>query len=135
MQFRTVQTLSEAFHNLFHFENELCADSRIVARLGLFRHWYHVPALDLFGPAKIIGHVRQSGQRSLPLTADDYIEHAGQLDNLDPEPTLREWFRPATEDEAFRLRLELAWLLGRYGREPNDVIYIYVLKLKGFNLA
>jgi hypothetical protein len=132
VQFRTVQTLNEVIHNLIHFQYGLCGDSRIASRLMLFRHWYHVPLLGLYGPEKIVGHLGQIGQEACPLTANEYIEQATVLDNFDPGPTLRSWFRPATEDEAFRLRLELAYLLGRYGREPNGVIYMYVLKTKGY---
>jgi len=128
VQYRTVQTLSEVIHNLIHFQNELCGDNRISARLTLFRYWFYVPLIDQFGPEKIIGHVKQSGQGGKPLSSDEYIEQAAALDNFDPAPTLRNWFRPATGEEAFRLRLELAYWLGRYGREPNDVIYMYVLK-------
>lgn len=132
VQYRTVQTLCEVIHNLIHFQNELCTDKRISARLTLFRYWFHVPLLGQFGPEKIIGHVKDAGQVGMPLSADQYIEQAAILDNFDPAPTLRNWFRPATEEEAFRLRLSLACWLGRHGREPNDVIYMYVLKSKGY---
>ena len=73
----------------------------------------------------------EAGEQIVPLSVADYLEHADALDNLDPQPTLREWFRPATEEEAFRLRLELAYILGRQGREPNDVIHMYVMKESG----
>ena len=119
MQFRTVQTLQEVIHNIIHCDGEFGSDSRVAARLALFRHWYYVPLLGLFGPEKFIGHVKQNGNESAPLSASEY---------LDPNPSLREWFRPATEDETFRLRLELAYVLGKHGREPNDLVYIYVLK-------
>lgn len=128
VQFRTVQTLQEVIHNIIHFDGEFGSDSRVAARLALFRHWYYVPLLGLFGPEKFIGHVKQNGNESAPLSASEYLEQADTLDNLDPNPSLREWFRPATEDETFRLRLELAYVLGKHGREPNDLVYIYVLK-------
>jgi hypothetical protein len=128
MRLRTVKTLNEVIHNVLHFNGDFCADSQVVARLAHFRHWYHVPLLGLFGPGKIIGHVKQDGETVLPLMATEYLKHAEALDNLDPEPTLREWFRSATEDEAFRLQLELAYALGQYGREPNGTVHIYVLK-------
>jgi hypothetical protein len=131
VQFRTVQTLNEVIHNLLHFHNELCRDNRIVTRLSLFRYWFHVPLLGAFGPGKIIGHVKLASQEICPLSADEYIEQATVLDNFDPVPTLRNWFRPVSEDEAFRLRLELDYFLNRYGREPNSMIYMYVLKTKG----
>jgi hypothetical protein len=128
VQLRTVQTLQEVIHNILHFNGEFGADSRVSSRLALFRHWYHVPLLGLFGPEKFIGHVKQTGGEASPLSASEYMEHADLLDNFDPKPTLREWFRPATEEEEFRLRLELAYVLGRRAREPNGVIYMYVLR-------
>lgn len=128
MQFRTVRNLHEVIHNILHFNGGFGADSRITARLALFRHWYYVPLLDLFGPEKFIGHVAEAGEGSLPLTVEEYLAHADILDNFDPKPTLREWFRPATEEEAFRLRLELSGVLSRHGREPNGMVYMYVLK-------
>lgn len=131
VQFRNVQNLNEVIHNLIHFQNELCRDNRIAARLTLFRYWFHVPLLGAFGPEKIIGHVKMNGQEIGPLSADEYIKQATILDNFDPSPTLRNWFRPVSEDEEFRLRLELDYFLSRYGRESNRVIHIYVLKTKG----
>lgn len=128
MQLRTVQSLQEVIHNVLHFNSDFGFDSRVSGRLGLFRHWYYVPLLGLFGPEKFIGHVKQTGKEVAPLSVDEYLEHAETLDNYDPKPTLREWFRPATEHERFRLRLELAYLLGRQGREPNDGLVIHVLK-------
>ena len=128
MQLRTVQSLKEVIHNILHFNGEFGSDSRVSARLALFRHWYHVPLLGLFGPGKFIGHVIQTGDETFPLSASEYLEHADTLDNFDPKPTLREWFRPSTEEEDFRLRLELSYVLGKHGREPNGVIYMYVLR-------
>lgn len=128
MQLRTVQTLQEVIHTILHFNGEFGSDNRVPARLAMFRHWYHVPLLELFGPEKFIGHVKQNGEEISPLTASEYLEHADILDNYDPKPTLREWFRPATEEEEFRLRLELAYVLGKHGREPNNKVYIYILR-------
>lgn len=128
MQLRTVQTLPEVIHNLIHFNGEFGRDGRAASRLALFRHWYYVPLLALFGPEKFIGHVEQAVDRAVPLSVAVYLDHADFLDKLDPQPTLREWFRPVTEEEAFRLRLELAYVLDQYGREPNDLIYMYILK-------
>ena len=128
MQFRTVQNLQEVIHNILHFNGDLGSDSRVSARLALFRHWYYVPLLGLFGPEKFIGHVKQAGESSFPLTVQEYMEQTDILDNFDPKPTLREWFRPATEEEQFRLRLELSYVLGKQGREPNESVTIYVLK-------
>ena len=127
MQLRTVRTLQEVIHNILHFNGEFGSDTRVSARLALFRHWYFVPLLGLFGPEKFIGHVKQTGEEASPLSAAEYLEHADMLDNFNPQPTLREWFRPATEEEKFRLRLELAYVLGKFGREPNGVVYFYVL--------
>lgn len=132
MRLRTVQTLQEVIHNILHFNGEFGTDSRVSGRLGLFRHWYYVPLVGLFGPEKFIGHVKQAGNEIAPLSVAEYLEHAETLDNFDPKPTLREWFRPATEDEEFRLRLELAYLLGKHGREPNGVVYFHVMKEANF---
>ena len=128
MQVRTVRTLQEVLHNILHFNGGVGSDSQIAVRLALFRHWYYVPLLGLFGPEKFIGHVKQAGESSFPLTVQEYMEQTDILDNFDPKPTLREWFRPATEEEQFRLRLELSYVLGKQGREPNESVTIYVLK-------
>jgi len=128
VQLRTVQTLQEVIHNILHFSREFGSDSRVTVRLGLFRHWYYVPLLGLFGPEKFIGHVRQNDDDGAPLSVAEYLEYTEILDNFDPKPTLREWFRAATEDEEFRLRLELAYRLGQAGREPNSSVCLYVLK-------
>ena len=128
MQVRTVRTLQEVLHNILHFNGEVGSDSQIAVRLALFRHWYFVPLLGMFGPEKFIGHVKQAGESSFPLTVQEYMEQTDILDNFDPKPTLREWFRPATEEEQFRLRLELSYVLGKQGREPNESVTIYVLK-------
>lgn len=128
MRLRTVQSLEEVIHNLLHFNGEYGADKRISARLALFRHWYYVPLLGLFGPGKMIGHVKQQEGTAVPLSVEEYLEHAGALDNFDPQPTLRSWFRPATGEEEFRLRLELAYFLSVQGREPNGALYMCVLK-------
>ena len=131
MRLRTVQNLQEVIHNIIHFNGEFGRDHRVAPRLALFRHWYYVPQFDLFGAEKYIGHVGEQGEQIAPLSVADYLEHADALDNLDPQPTLREWFRPATEEEDFRLRLELAYILSRQGREPNDVIRMFVMKESG----
>ena len=128
MQVRTVRTLQEVLHNILHFNGGVGSDSQIAIRLALFRHWYYVPLLGMFGPEKFIGHVKQAGESSFPLTVQEYMEQTDILDNFDPKPTLREWFRPATEEEQFRLRLELSYVLGKQGREPNESVTIYVLK-------
>ncbi len=128
MQVRTVRTLQEVLHNILHFNGGVGSDSQIAVRLALFRHWYYVPLLGMFGPEKFIGHVKQAGESSFPLTVQEYMEQTDILDNFDPKPTLREWFRPATEEEQFRLRLELSYVLGKQGREPNESVTIYVLK-------
>lgn len=128
MQVRTVRTLQEVLHNILHFNGEVVSDGQIAVRLALFRHWYFVPLLGMFGPEKFIGHVKQAGESSFPLTVQEYMEQTDILDNFDPKPTLREWFRPATEEEQFRLRLELSYVLGKQGREPNESVIIYVLK-------
>ncbi|MHC1761364.1 MAG: hypothetical protein AB9917_17990 [Negativicutes bacterium] len=128
MQVRTVRTLQEVLHNILHFNGGVGSDSQIAARLALFRHWYFVPLLGMFGPEKFIGHVKQASESSFPLSVPEYMEQTEILDNFDPKPTLREWFRPATEEEHFRLRLELSYVLGKQGREPNESVYIYVLK-------
>ena len=128
MQVRTVRTLQEVLHNILHFNGGVGSDSQIAVRLALFRHWYFVPLLGMFGPEKFIGHVKQAGESSFPLTVQEYMEQTDILDNFDPKPTLREWFRPATEEEQFRLRLELSYVLGKQGREPNESVSIYVLK-------
>ena len=128
MQVRTVRTLLEVLHNILHFNGGVGSDSQIAVRLALFRHWYFVPLLGMFGPEKFIGHVKQAGESSFPLTVQEYMEQTDILDNFDPKPTLREWFRPATEEEQFRLRLELSYVLGKQGREPNASVTIYVLK-------
>ena len=127
MQVRTVRTLQEVLHNILHFNGGVGSDSQIAVRLALFRHWYYVPLLGMFGPEKFIGHVKQAGESSFPLTVQEYMEQTDILDNFDPKPTLREWFRPATEEEQFRLRLELSYVLGKQGREPNESVTIYVL--------
>ena len=128
MQVRTVRTLQEVLHNILHFNGGVGSDSQIAVRLALFRHWYFVPLLGMFGPEKFIGHVKQAAESSFPLTVQEYMEQTDILDNFDPKPTLREWFRPATEEEQFRLRLELSYVLGKQGREPNESVTIYVLK-------
>ena len=128
MQVRTVRTLQEVLHNILHFNGGVGSDSQIAVRLALFRHWYFVPLLGMFGPENFIGHVKQAGESSFPLTVQEYMEQTDILDNFDPKPTLREWFRPATEEEQFRLRLELSYVLGKQGREPNESVTIYVLK-------
>ena len=128
MQVRTVRTLQEVLHNIIHFNGGVGSDSQIAVRLALFRHSYFVPLLGMFGPEKFIGHVKQAGESSFPLTVQEYMEQTDILDNFDPKPTLREWFRPATEEEQFRLRLELSYVLGKQGREPNESVTIYVLK-------
>ena len=128
MQVRTVRTLQEVLHNILHFNGGVGSDSQIAVRLALFRHWYYVPLLGMFGPEKFIGHVKQAGESSFPLTVQEYMEQTDILDNFDPKPTLREWFRLATEEEQFRLRLELSYVLGKQGREPNESVTIYVLK-------
>lgn len=128
MQVRTVRTLQEVLHNILHFNGGVGSDSQIAVRLALFRHWYFVPLLGMFGPEKFIGHVKQAGESSFPLTVQEYMEQTDILDNFDPKPTLREWFRLATEEEQFRLRLELSYVLGKQGREPNESVTIYVLK-------
>jgi len=128
VQVRTVRTLQEVLHNILHFNGGVGSDSQIAVRLALFRHWYFVPLLGMFGPEKFIGHVKQAGEASFPLTVQEYMEQTDILDNFDPKPTLREWFRPATEEEQFRLRLELSYVLGKQGREPNESVTIYVLK-------
>ncbi len=128
MQLRTVETLQEVIHNILHFNGEFGADPRVFSRLALFRHWYFVPLLGVLGPEKFIGHVKQTDTAAVPLSVEEYLEHADILDHFDPQPTLREWFRPATEEEEFRLRLELAYALDRHGREPNDMISMHVLK-------
>ena len=101
MQVRTVRTLQEVLHNILHFNGGVGSDSQIAVRLALFRHWYFVPLLGMFGPEKFIGHVKQAGESSFPLTVQEYMEQTDILDNFDPKPTLREWFRPATEEEQF----------------------------------
>ena len=84
-------------------------------------------SLCLFGLS--IVQSRQAPKKRRQKTAERvYLEHADILDHFDPQPTLREWFRPATEEEEFRLRLELAYALDRHGREPNDMISMHVLK-------
>jgi hypothetical protein len=128
MHFCTVRTLAEVFHNILHFNMELGRDTRMVIRLAMFRHWYYVPCLEMFGPEKFIGHVRQNDTERQPLSTETYLAQAEFIDDLDPAPTLYNWFRPAKEDELFRLRLELAYVLARAGREPNELTTIYVLK-------
>jgi len=92
VQVRTVRTLQEVLHNILHFNGGVGSDSQIAVRLALFRHWYFVPLLGMFGPEKFIGHVKQAGESSFPLSVPEYMEQTDILDNFDPKPTLRNGF-------------------------------------------
>jgi len=82
----------------------------ILSQLSLFKHWYYIKEIDMFGPNKYIGYKE--------INTSKYNRGYG-LDGRDTERVLQQWFRQLAKGsgEEMELKRQLEILLGSYGKK------------------
>lgn len=116
----------QAIANIKSFQTELLSNRKcnaLVDTLSFFRAWYAIQDGEkwIFAPSKFIGYV--------DLDAATYEENHKKTDGRVTEVVLRQWFQETSDGElADTLREELSELLSVFGKQPNSLARISVLR-------
>lgn len=122
-----VDSYDQVVDNVKRFNEAVDADHPITDRLSLFRHWYYIPELDMFGPSKFVGYK--------DMDADFYLTGHGipgvraSKDGGVTEEVLSTWFDQLNDDAPrwFELEGKLRSWFPR-AKLPRSPHYIHVPK-------
>lgn len=116
-----VISLEEVIENIVQFNKDLEQETDIITQLRQFKHWYYVPALDLFGPSKYIGYRK--------MNTDNYARGYNKT-GVDTEKVLKQWFIKLSNssEKGIKLMKQLKKLLDLYNKEPNAVVAVHILQ-------
>jgi len=111
----------EILENVKQFNNDLKNSTDIVSQLRMFKHWYYVPEIFMFGPSKYIGHINMNVGK---------YNRGKSNDGRNTEKILVQWFRKSTIEETTELILELELLLSYNHKKLRKNYVIHVKKIK-----
>ncbi|WP_170007304.1 hypothetical protein [Bacillus fonticola] len=116
-----VTSLDEVKQNVKQFNEDLENELDIVTQLTMFKHWYYITELDLFGPSKFIGYKNMNSSR--------YNRGKGKT-GVHTEEVLKEWFIKIPHDEGIGTELmgKLATMLSTYEKRVRSNAQIHFLK-------
>ncbi|MGG3916004.1 hypothetical protein [Rossellomorea vietnamensis] len=116
-----VTSLQEVIYNIEQFNKDLMEETDILTQLTQFKHWYHMPANNSFGPSKYIGYK--------DMNTTKYARGENKT-GVDTEKILKQWFikLPSESKKSQVLMEELSELLGLYGKRIRSNAFIHVLK-------
>jgi hypothetical protein len=108
-----VTNYKDVISNMKQFNRDLLDQLEIKEQLTLFKHWYYIPHLNLFGPSKFIGYKQMnSGQ----------YEQIKKRPSMETKRVLTEWFYPVQVEsmEDLILRDQLGSLLDLCEKKPRS---------------
>jgi hypothetical protein len=116
-----VARVDEVIENVHQFNLDLEARTEIINQLSQFKHWYHIPSLDSFGPSKYIGYKGMNTSR---------YRRGRDKDGRRTEAILRKWFvaLPGGSRRWQEMFGRVEQLLLRHGKKPNKNVRIHVPK-------
>ncbi|MBO8168163.1 MAG: hypothetical protein H0Z35_03125 [Thermoanaerobacteraceae bacterium] len=116
-----VNNIYEVINNVIQFNKDLEEETEIVDQLSQFRHWYYIPTLNYFGPAKFIGYSNMDTSKY----ARGMNKNGGYAVN-----TLQKWFveLPSESKVSEYLLQKLRSLLSRYDKSVNKNAVIHIPK-------
>lgn len=112
-------TYQEIIENVKQFNNDLKNSTDIVSQLSMFKHWYYVSEIGMFGPSKYIGYVDMNVGK---------YNRGKNKDGRDTEKILVKWFRKSTIEETNELTPELNHLFFGYRKKLRKNYVIHVKK-------
>jgi hypothetical protein len=119
METKLVTFIDEVIKNIEQFNRDLKEELDVVSQLTMFKHWYYIPGLNMYGPSKYIGYKSMNTSR--------YNRGRGKT-GVETEKILKNWFMqiPNESESDERLRNQLVALLDIYGKKlrSNAVIHI-----------
>lgn len=121
MSFNLVTTLEEVETNIIQFNKDMANNTDIINQLSLFRHWYYVDKIQLFGPSKYIGYKN--------MNVDKYDRGRGK-DGGKTEAVLKKWFVELAHsaEQSESLMIELSSTLLEYDKNVRKNAIIHILK-------
>ncbi len=114
---KLVTDIEQVKQNVKQFNADLRQNTDIISQLSMFRHWYFIDELGMFGPSKFIGYAG--------INTENYRRGKGK-DGRDTEPVLAAWFRKATMEEQELLAKDLDILVAGYGKKVKSNFIIHV---------
>lgn len=118
-----VKTYDGIVQNVERFNNELPTSSVLINKLKMFKRWYYIPEIGIFGPSKYIGY-RDMSQA----VYQEDLQDGGVTEGV-----LRGWFDVLDEGSELDILLkgELNAMLRLYGKSIKQNAFIHVPK--GYN--
>ncbi len=128
-QVELVDNYQEVRDNIMQFSRDLEKDPYLRKFLSLYRNWYYLPQLDMFGPGMFIGYKNMNSDRyGLLQRAGRELQVTGRiLDSRKVGRVLCRWFK-AVEEEEYRWELyrRLVAFLKVNGKTPNKRCKIFL---------
>ncbi|WP_017754965.1 hypothetical protein [Calidifontibacillus oryziterrae] len=121
MEAELVTKLDEVIENVKQFNKDLAAGEDVISQLTMFKHWYYLEELDLFGPSKYVGYKNMNTSR--------YDRGKGKT-GVDTEAVLKQWFRKLENgsEEEQKLMVKLMNLVEGYHKRVRSNAFVHVLK-------
>jgi uncharacterized protein (DUF433 family) len=119
-----VTSIEHARKNVLVFEKELADNRKLADIMSYGRAWYASRSGKrwVFGPSKFVGYESNTAKRYL----DTHDRRDGRL----TERVLSQWFEQVAPDTALyrELHVALQEVFARYGKSPNKLLRLNVLK-------
>ncbi|MGP4108627.1 hypothetical protein [Virgibacillus sp. L01] len=116
-----VTSIDEVIINVKQFNKDLEEGTNVVSQLTMFKHWYYISSLGMFGPSKYIGYKNMNTSR--------YNRGKGKT-GIDTERVLTKWFikLPTSSKEENKYMDKLIGLLNSYEKKVRSNSCIHILK-------
>lgn len=119
-----VTDLTEVIENIKRYQDDLAANSRLVARMSRHPAWYAIRGKQnqwLFGPSKFVGYAE--------ITAKRYLASYDRRDGRETERVLADWFETVDPDSVLGRQLEsqLRQFFASYRKVPHKLRRISVV--------
>ena len=120
-----VTDLGEVIENIKRYQDDLAANSGLVARMSRHPAWYAVRGKQnqwLYGPSKFVGYAE--------ITAKEYLRSYHRKHGRETERVLADWFEAVDSDSVLGRQLDsqLRQFFARYGKVPNKLRRISVVR-------
>lgn len=121
MEEKLVTSVDEVVENVKQFNQDLKEGMDVSAQLTMFRHWYYIPSIGMFGPSKYIGYKNMNTSR--------YNRGKGKT-GVDTEMALKKWFikLPNGSNEVEEYMNKLIELLDSHNKKIRSNACIHVPK-------
>ncbi|MEC5425869.1 hypothetical protein QGM71_20655 [Virgibacillus sp. C22-A2] len=121
MEATLVTSLDEVVDNVKQFNQDLQDGLDVITQLSMFKHWYYIPNIDMFGPSKYIGYKNMNTLK---------YDRGKAKTGVDTEKVLKRWFKDLSNgsDVEKEFKIQLIELLETYDMRLRSNACIHLPK-------